>query len=198
MKLNWAERWVVNNPFRIAIQKVEIGLFKKMAAIGENASILEFGCGRGAGARLILKEFRPSSLHAMDLDIKMVAQAKTYLSEEELKRVKLYAGDAEKIPFDDATFDMVFSFGILHHVIDWRSSLNEIGRVMKKEGLYIMEELYPSLYQNFITKRILLHPTKDRFYGDDLKEAMEQAGLPIIKSLESRYLGILGVAQKVM
>ena len=169
-----------------------------MATIGEDASVLEFGCGRGAGARLILKEFRPSSLHAMDLDIKMVERAKTYLSDEELEIIRLYAGDVQEIPFNDATFDIIFSFGILHHVIDWRSSLKEIARVLKKEGLYIIEELYPSLYQNVITKRILLHPEKDRFYSDDLREAMEQAGLPLMRSLESKYLGILGVALKKM
>ncbi len=196
MKLNWAERWVVNNPFRVAAQKIEIGWFRRMVVVRENSSVLEFGCGRGAGARLILKAFRPSVIHAMDLDAKMVGKVRTYLSEKELTRIRLYAGDVQNIPFNDATFDLVFSFGILHHVIDWRSSLTEIARVLKKEGLYILEELYPSLYQNVITRRVLLHPEVDRFESNDLKEAMEQAGLPLLKSLESKYLGILGVAQK--
>ena len=198
MKLNWAERWVVNNPLRMAIQKVEIELFKKMGLIKKEASVLEFGCGRGAGARLILKAFRPLSIHAMDLDVKMVDRARTYLSERELKRIRLYVGDVQSLPFNDDSFDLVFSFGILHHVIDWRSSLTEIARVLKKEGFYIFEELYPSLYQNVITKRILLHPEEDRFCSDDLKDGLERAGLPLAKSLESRYLGILGVAQKLI
>lgn len=196
MKLNWAERWVVNNPLRMVIQEVEIGLLKKMGVVKEDASVLEFGCGRGAGARLILRTFRPSSIHAMDLDVKMVEQARTYLSEKELKRIRLHVGDVQSIPFNDASFDLVFSFGILHHVIDWRSSLTEIARVLKKGGFYVFEELYPSLYQNVITRRILLHPEEDRFYSDDLKDGLERAGVPLVKSLESKYLGILAVAQK--
>jgi ubiquinone/menaquinone biosynthesis C-methylase UbiE len=198
MKLNWAERWVVNNPLRMAVQKVEIGLFKKMGVIKEDASVLECGCGRGAGARLILRTFRPSSIHATDLDVKMVEQARTYLSEKELRRIRLYVGDVQSIPFNDASFDLVFSFGILHHVIDWRSSLTEIARVLKKGGFYIFEELYPSLYQNVITRRILLHPEEDRFCSDDLKDGLERAGLLLVNSLELRHLGILAMAQKLI
>ena len=133
----------------------------------------------------------------MDLDVKMAEQARTYLSEKELRRIRLYVGDVQSIPFNDASFDLVFSFGILHHVIDWRSSLTEIVRVLKKEGFYIFEELYPSLYQNLITRRILLHPEEDRFCSDDLKDGLERAGLLLVNSLELRHLGILAMAQKL-
>jgi len=196
MKLNWAERWVVNNPLRVLQQQIEIRMLKRMASLGSGAQILELGCGRGAGAGLILKEFRPALLHASDLDIAMIRKAKHYLSPEQKKGTFLFVGDALRIPYKDDVMDAVFIFGVLHHVLDWRSALAEISRVLKHKGLLFFEELYPSLYQNFITKRILLHPKHDRFFSDDLKATLKRTNLSLVHTLECKRLGILGVSVK--
>ena len=196
MKLNWAERWVVNNPLRVLQQQMEIKRLKAMVPLKPGATILEIGCGRGAGAKLIRKEFLPSGLHILDLDIAMILKAKIYLSAASKAKVNLYAGDSINLPFQTDTFDAVFGFGFLHHVADWRSGLSEIARVLKNSGLYYIEELYPGLYQNAITKRILRHPKHDRFSGNDLKMALNKANLRLLKAYELRKMGILGVADK--
>ena len=59
MKLNWAERWAVNNPLRVLEQAIEIRRLKRMLPLPPGFTALEIGCGRGAGARVILREFRP-------------------------------------------------------------------------------------------------------------------------------------------
>jgi ubiquinone/menaquinone biosynthesis C-methylase UbiE len=196
MKLNWAERLVVNNPLRVLEQRLEMSRLKDMSYLGKGKKILEVGCGRGAGARLILKNFRPSQLYAMDLDIEMVRQARDYLSCGEIETVFLHVGDALFLPFKDESLDAVFGFGVLHHVPDWRGSLAEISRVLKVNGAYFMEELYPALYQNAITKRILLHPTENRFLSHDLMHGLEAERMPIYDAIECKKLGILGVAVK--
>lgn len=196
MKLNWGERWVVNNPLRVLQQRIEIRMLKKMASLAHGAEILEVGCGRGAGAGLILREFRPALLHVSDLDIAMIHKAKHYLSAEHKEKMFLFVGDASRIPYKDNVVDAVFTFGVLHHVPDWRAALAEIARVLKNNGLLFFEELYPSLYQNFITKRILLHPEHGRFLSNDLKAALKNVNLSIIHALEFRKLGILGVSVK--
>ena len=105
-------------------------------------------------------------------------------------------GDVSCLPFRAGSVDAVFGFGVLHHVVDWRAALREIARVLKPGGAYFMEELYPTVYRNFITRHILLHPTADRFSSRDLKEALAQAGLPLRQALELKQLGILGYALK--
>jgi len=196
MKLNWAERWVVNNPIRAYQQRLELFFLKKKIKLNHRASILEIGCGRGAGAVLILNEFKPSLLHAFDVDSAMIDKAKNYLSFEENKRILLSIADVIQIPYKNQLFDAVFIFGVLHHIPHWRGALTEISRVLKPSGMFIFEELYPSLYQNFITKHILLHPKKDRFYSDDLKNALCEAGLPLKTAWEIKSLGIVGISEK--
>ena len=90
MKLNWAERWVVNNPLRVFQQRMEIKWLKRMMPLEPGATIMEIGCGRGAGAKLILKEFQPSLLHVLDLDIEMILKAKNFLSSMPKETVNLY------------------------------------------------------------------------------------------------------------
>ena len=196
MKLNWAERWVVNNPTRVFQQHIEIKWLQQMMPLKAGATILEVGCGRGAGAKLIHRAFKPSQLHILDLDIKMIQGAKTYLSGTTKDMITMYVGDSIDLPFKSDTLDALFGFGFLHHVPNWRRALSEIARVLKSGGVYYMEELYPSLYQNVITKRILLHPEHDRFTSKDLQVELDAAGLSLINSFELKKMGILGVAVK--
>ena len=196
MKLNWVERVVANNPFRAALQRGEIHLLKRKIQLKKGAKILEVGCGRGAGARLILKSFQPSLLCALDLDILMIQKAKAYLSADEKKRVSLHVGDAFRLPFKDRVFDAVFGFGVLHHVPDWRGAAAEIARVLKVGGIYLVEEFYPSAYQNLITKHLLVHPKEDRFFGPDLRNALAAINLPIREAIDFKKLGIVAAAVK--
>jgi ubiquinone/menaquinone biosynthesis C-methylase UbiE len=196
MKLNWAERWVVNNPLRVLEQRFQMGRFRAMTTLKPGAKILEIGCGRGAGARLILKAFQPSRLWALDLDPDMVRKAKEYLSGEELERTFLHVADALHLPFKEDSLDAVFGFGFLHHVPNWRGALAELARVLKTGGVYFIEELYPALYQNAITKRLLVHPTEDRFLSHDLRQGLEAVNMQIQNAVELKALGVLGVAVK--
>ncbi len=196
MKLNWAERWVVNNPLRVWEQELEIRRLKKMLNLKPGLIALEIGCGRGAGAGLILREFQPARIYALDLDREMIAKAKQYLSAAEKRQVSLLVGDSFALPVKTASVDVVFGFGVLHHIPDWRAALQEIARTLKPEGVYFLEELYPALYQNILTKHILLHPRQDRFAGPELCQALREVDFTLQDYVEYKKLGILGVAVK--
>ena len=196
-KLNRGERLVVNSPLRVLMQRMEISWMAKACPASNLARVLEVGCGRGAGARLILKAFRPLEFHATDLDMDMMQKAADYLSFEEKETVHLCAADLLYLPYPDGSMDALFGFGVLHHILNWRAALLEVSRVLRPTALYFIEEIYPSFYQNFVTKRFLFHPTGDRFRSRDLKEALRQAGFSLIAAREVKLVGIMAVARKV-
>ena len=44
--------------------------------------------------------------------------------------------DATRLPFDDSSFHIVLSSGVMHHVREWADALEEIARVMKAGGYF--------------------------------------------------------------
>jgi len=194
MKLNWAERWVVNNPLRVVEQRMELRKLSRMMSLKPGLKVLEIGCGRGAGAGLILDVYRPSLLYATDLDVAMLKKARKYISSDKMEHIALVAADGFRLPFKTDSLDAVFDFGVLHHIPDWRAALGEVARVLKMQGAFFFEELYPALYQNLITKHILLHPKEDRFHSQDLRKGLDAAGLSLCRHEEWKGFGILGIA----
>jgi ubiquinone/menaquinone biosynthesis C-methylase UbiE len=195
VKLNWVERLVVNSPMRMAMQRMEIRRLRAMMTLEPGATVLELGCGRGVGAKLIAETFSPSIIHALDLDLAMVQKARAYLSSRP-NDVRLYVADGIMLPFRDGSMDAVFSFGILHHIVDWRAAVAEVSRVLGKGGRLYLEELYPGAYQNIVTARILVHPSQDRFRGQDLRAAIAKCGMEMKAVKEFKPFGMLGVAVK--
>ncbi len=49
-------------------------------------------------------------------------------------RFQLLVGDAENLPFEDGSFDIVFSYGVLHHTPDTAQAFREAYRVLFKDG----------------------------------------------------------------
>ncbi|MGQ9859399.1 MAG: class I SAM-dependent methyltransferase [Thermodesulfobacteriota bacterium] len=196
MKLNWAERWAVNNPLRIVQQLAEIRwMRRKVGDLSKGERFLEVGSGRGVGGRLILRYWGPRCLHLTDLDMEMIKRARRYPGPAPSPRVRLLVADAVHLPYPSGIFDAVFGFGVMHHVPSWREALAEVARVLRPGGIYFMEELYPSLYANELTGRILLHPKEDRFDSISWHEACGECGFEIKHSIESPRLGILAVAE---
>jgi ubiquinone/menaquinone biosynthesis C-methylase UbiE len=196
MKLNKMERWMVNSPLRRIGQYLVMQWFSRTVALSAGAAVLEVGCGRGIGAKLISEAYQPHSLYLLDLDLKMIKKANRRINGPHGKHIYFCVADAIRLPFRASSMDAVFGFGLLHHVTAWRDGLAEVVRVLKHGGVYFMEEYYPSLYQNFITKHILVHPNVDRFNSQDLHQAFQNAGLTLTHTFELKRMGILGVGVK--
>jgi ubiquinone/menaquinone biosynthesis C-methylase UbiE len=196
MKLNSIERLVVNNPLRLAGQFLEMQWFNRRLPVSQGARILEIGCGRGAGAQLIIEKFSPDLLCLMDLDIQMISKAKNLIATIKENNIGYLNAGATFLPFNPETFDAIFGFGFLHHVMEWQRSIKEIARVLRPGGSYYLEELYPEIYQNMVTRHLLVHPETNRFDSLDLINAIKNEGLDIAHKLEIKKVGILAIIKK--
>jgi len=198
MKANRLEQIIVNSPVRLLIQeKIILRWIKSKVKLPPGGKFLEIGCGRGAGACMLLREFLPAAVHAMDLDEAMIARARHFVTAVQRQHVHLYVGDTLYLPYRDAAVDAVFGFGVLHHLPDWRAGIKEIARVLKPGGVYFLEEFYPPFYLNPLVRRLVTHPEQDRFYSRDLWQALADNGLPIQNALEIKQLGLLAICRKI-
>jgi len=93
--------------------------------------VLDVGCGPGwltvqyaAGGALV---------DAVDIAPRSVEITRSHLAYRGLG-ANVDAGNAEALPFPDATFDLVFSSGVLHHTPDTFKAFTECRRVLKPGG----------------------------------------------------------------
>jgi ubiquinone/menaquinone biosynthesis C-methylase UbiE len=196
MKVNWAERIWVNSPFRYFVQQREVRFFKKSKKLKPGSRCLEIGCGRGAGAEMILKTFEPARLDALDVDPVMIRLAVRRQAQWTFGRLVFLIADAQTLPYKDRSMDAVFNFGIVHHLEDWEKGIQEIARILKSGGAFYFEEIYPALYANMITRRLVAHPTENRFYSQEYRTALVKSGLRLLQGYKESRFGILGVAVK--
>lgn len=100
-------------------------------------TILDDCCGSG-GKALLLSELGAAKVIGIDIGSKFIEEAKNFAKTKGNDKVEFQVGDAHKLPFDDKTFDIVFSFDAFEHVSMPDKMLSEAKRVLKHGGKLIM------------------------------------------------------------
>ena len=93
--------------------------------------VLEIGCGSGAHTAQLIRA--GASTTAVDLTMKSVRLTKRRLDLYGLK-AEVLQSDAERLPFGSGRFDLVWSWGVLHHTPRTGQAISEIHRVLKPGG----------------------------------------------------------------
>lgn len=88
-----------------SIKKVCDGI-KEVLDIKKTDSILEIGCGVGA----LSTQFEDFDYIGVDYSVPLVEKYKTLF-----KKDNVFVSEAIKLPFEDNSFDKVFSFGVFHY-----------------------------------------------------------------------------------
>ena len=99
---------------------------------GGRRDVLEIGVGMGAD-HLEWAQAAPRSLTGVDLTGQAIAVTRERLALHGL-RSRLLVTDAEHLPFRDASFDLVYSWGVIHHSPDTPAAVREIARVLRPGG----------------------------------------------------------------
>jgi ubiquinone/menaquinone biosynthesis C-methylase UbiE len=196
MIVNWPERIWCNSIARRFVQAREVKTFQAMRPLPSGLKWLEIGCGNGAGAVFTARAFAAASVAAFDLDPAMISLAKKRLPENLRGVVSYMLADAQHIPAASASLDAAVNFGIIHHLEDWDAGIREVARVLKPGGAFYFEEIYPPLYANALMRRIVAHPTHNRFHGPEFKNSLAGAGLALSPGYRESRFGIIGVAVK--
>lgn len=123
--------------------------------------VLEVGCGLGADLARIAA--RGADVTGIDLAPRAAALARAHLESRGLPGRTMVA-DGERLPFPDATFDLVWSFGVLHHAPDTRRALAEVGRVLRPGGTAAIMLYHRRSWYHLLAR---LSGTAYEFEGED-------------------------------
>ena len=98
----------------------------------KDKKVLEIGVGLGAEHQMFAQA--GADLYGIDLTERAIEHTRRRLSLFGLDS-RLKVGDAEKLDFSDESFDVVYSWGVLHHSPDTPKAIDEAYRVLRPGGV---------------------------------------------------------------
>jgi SAM-dependent methyltransferase len=93
--------------------------------------VLEIGVGLGADHKCFAQA--GAELYGIDLTPRAIEHTRRFIDLSGLKS-NLTIGDAESLDFPDNYFDIVYSWGVLHHSPNTPKAISEVHRVLKNGG----------------------------------------------------------------
>lgn len=144
---------------RIAPIIYEIALGSKVLDVGANDGEL----------MKILKEKRDCEVYGVDTSEVAIAKAKE-------KGIDVILSDAEKLPFEDATFDFVTLNEVLIHLINPEVVLKEIRRVLKPKGVLLGSVPHANLEKYIWAEKRMHH----RYLDEEALRTLVEAEFPMM------------------
>jgi demethylmenaquinone methyltransferase/2-methoxy-6-polyprenyl-1,4-benzoquinol methylase len=151
-----------------------------MLDLEPDADVLDVGCGTGFATEGLLD--RVEFVHGLDQSKHQLAQATAKFSGDD--RVTFYRGDAERLPFRDDAFDVVWSSGSIEYWPDPVAALSELRRVTRPGGqvLVVGPDAPNSRVLRALADAIMLFYTEaeaDRMFAEagftDVEHTVQQA-----------------------
>ena len=97
--------------------------------------VLDLGCGVGTDTLVAAQMVAPDGrVTGIDMTREMLDKARRAAAEMALTNVEFVQGEAERLPFGDATFDVVISNGVIDLIPDKDAVFSELFRVLRPGG----------------------------------------------------------------
>lgn len=125
-----------DEPDRYSIQ-----LYHRTAAQTDLAGkeVLEVSCGHGGAASYITRTMRPARYVGLDYNPSGIAYCRR---KHRLPGLEFVHGDAENLPFSDASFDALINVEAAHLYPDYPRFLSEVHRVLRPGGHFLYADLH--------------------------------------------------------
>lgn len=156
----------------------------------EGTRILEIACGRGGFSRLLGS--RGASVCGADFSASAVDIAKEKLLRNPslADRVTYLQADAQDMPFEENSFDIVISCETIEHVPDPNAAVREMYRVCKPGGmLYLTTPNYVNFMGLYLIYAAVRHPhlkssqpLDERFLFPQIRRFVARAGWKIVRT----------------
>jgi len=106
-----------------------------LGALEPGERVLDLGCGAGTDTLVAAQMVAPEGrVTGIDMTDEMLAKARAAAEEMGATNVDLVEGEVERLPFDDASFDVVITNGVIDLIPDKDAVFSEIFRVLEPGG----------------------------------------------------------------
>jgi phthiocerol/phenolphthiocerol synthesis type-I polyketide synthase E len=100
--------------------------------------VLDVGCGRGGTAHVLVTFFNPASVTGLDLSTNAIAFCRQTHTD---RRLSFHEGDAENLPFPDASFDIVTNVESSHSYPHIHHFYSQVHRVLAPGGYFLYTDV---------------------------------------------------------
>lgn len=159
-----------------------------------DGKLLDIGCGNGNLFNCIPD--KKYELYGVDFAENMISEAKLNCGE----KASFLTADAERLPFDDNTFDIITCNASFHHYIHPDAVLKEMHRVLKTGGTLIIGDPYiPAIVRPLMNVLTKFSTEGDyHFYGlSEMKKILIKNGFSPLSSKRMGEHTALHTANKI-
>jgi len=103
----------------------------------QRKEVLEVGCGRGGGAEYIARYLKPLRMVGLDLSPSGIAFCRQLY---DLEGLSFEVGDAQSLPYPDASFDVLINVESSHCYGDVGAFFNQVYRVLREGGSFLLAD----------------------------------------------------------
>lgn len=153
-------------------------MFQDISIQGKKA--LDIGSGLGGVAYYLARE-HDCQVTGLEINPWMVKEAEKRAPREIKNKLNFVLSTSNDcLPFEDDSFDIVYSKGVFCHIENKRGILNECYRILKPGGVLIVNDFLSSIKGN---------------WGEHVKRLVELEGLSMYAETIDGYLEVLNEAQ---
>ena len=148
--------------------------------------VLEIGCGLGIDTARFARA--GANVTAIDLTDAGVALTHRLLDLEQLAGEAMVA-NAERLPFADERFDLVYSWGVLHHTPNIRAAVDEVRRVLRPGGeARVMLYSRHSLFSTAVWLRQMAREVRPMSLRSAIARGLESPGTQAFTKLDAYWM----------
>lgn len=118
-----------------------IGLYEKVTeGIGlDGLKVLEVGSGRGGGCAYLARYRNPEKVTGLDFSDRAISLSRQF--HREIGNLEFIQGDAENMPFESESFDVVINVESSHCYSNMQAFVDEVARVLKPGGWFLWADI---------------------------------------------------------
>jgi ubiquinone/menaquinone biosynthesis C-methylase UbiE len=141
--------------------------------------VVDVGCGFGRSLPKLRERFKPQLLIGVDIDPESLREAAV---QARASGAMLVEASSSRLPFADASCDLLFCHQTFHHLVEQEQALAEFLRVLKPGGLLLFAESTRRYIHSWIIRLLFRHPMEVQRTAPEYLHMLRETGFVVPES----------------